>query len=118
MNKVGQRLNDRIIDMLKTVCPTTFLGRGGGGGGNKSMCIQNVPILSFASEYTKRETERERQRERETDRQREILSSFIYFSKSTRVSLLKCLKAPYSSKIDILLSKKGLINCYVLLIQS
>ena len=28
------------------------------------------------------------------------------------------LKAPYSSKIDILLSKKGLINWYMVLIQS
>ena len=28
------------------------------------------------------------------------------------------LKAPYSSKIDILLSKKGLINLYMVLIQS
>ena len=28
------------------------------------------------------------------------------------------LKAPYPSKIDILLSKKGLINWYMVLIQS
>ena len=28
------------------------------------------------------------------------------------------LKAPYSSKIDILLSKKGLMNWYMVLIQS
>ena len=28
------------------------------------------------------------------------------------------LKAPYSSKIDILVSKKGFINLYVVLIQS
>ena len=31
---------------------------------------------------------------------------------------LEKLKASYSSKIDILLSMKGLINCYRVLIQS
>ena len=40
------------------------------------------------------------------------------FQNLSYITPKRYLKAPYSSKIDILLSKKGLINWYMVLIQS